>query len=102
MYKRQQTPEAIVIYLADAISGSRPGARKDSYEQYIQRIEGIESAAKEVGGDSIEEVYAIRAGREVRIIVKPLLVSDDEAKIMAKKIVIHIKSNTARVAIAKE
>ncbi len=88
-----QTPEAIVIYLADAISGSRPGARKDSYEQYIQRIEGIESAAKEIGGDSIEEVYAIRAGREVRIIVKPLLVSDDEAKIMAKKIVEEIEKN---------
>jgi ribonucrease Y len=81
-----QTSEAVVIYLADAISGARPGARKDSYEQYIQRIEGIENAAKEIGGDKIEEVFAIRAGRELRVVVKPTVVSDDEAVIMAKKI----------------
>ena len=87
-----QTPEAVVIYLADAISGSRPGARKDSYEQYIQRIEGIEKAAKEVGKDKIE-VYAIKAGREVRVIVKPLLVSDDDAKVMAKDIAEEIEKN---------
>lgn len=81
-----QSPEAVIIYLADAISGSRPGARKDSYEQYIQRIEGIENVAKEIGGDKIDEVFAIKAGREVRIIVKPNLVSDDEAVVMAKDI----------------
>lgn len=86
-----QTPEAVVIYLADAISGARPGARKDSYEQYIQRIEGIENAAKEVGGDKIEEVFAIRAGRELRVIVKPTVVSDDEAIVMAKKIAENIE-----------
>lgn len=88
-----EAPEAVVIYLADAISGARPGARKDSYEQYIQRIEGIENAAKEIGGDKIEEVYAIKAGREVRIIVKPTLVSDDDAKIMAKDIAEEIEKN---------
>jgi ribonucrease Y len=86
-----EAPEAVVIYLADAISGSRPGARKDSYEQYIQRVEGIENAAKEVGGDKIKEVYAIKAGREVRIIVKPSAVSDDDAKIMAKDIAQEIE-----------
>ena len=86
-------PEAVVIYLADAISGARPGARKDSYEQYIQRIEGIENAAKDIGKDKIEEVYAIKAGREVRIIVKPSLVSDDDAKIMAKDIAEEIEKN---------
>jgi ribonucrease Y len=85
------TPEAVVIYLADAISGARPGARKDSYEQYIQRIEGIETAAKEVGKDKISEVYAIKAGREIRIIVRPNLVSDDEAKVMAKDIAEEIE-----------
>lgn len=78
--------EAVIVYIADAISGSRPGARKDSYEQYIQRIEGIENAAKDVAGDKIEDVFAIRAGRELRVIVKPILVSDDEAKVMAKNI----------------
>lgn len=86
-----QCVEAVVIYLADAISGARPGARKDSYEQYIQRIEGIEGAAKEVGKDKIQEVYAIKAGREIRIIVKPNLVSDDEAKVMAKDIAQEIE-----------
>ncbi len=78
--------EAVVVYLADAISGARPGARKDSYEQYIQRIEGIENAAKDVAGDKIDDVFAIRAGRELRVIVKPIMVSDDEAKVMAKQI----------------
>jgi len=78
--------EAVLVYLADAISGSRPGARKDSYEQYIQRIEGIENAAKDVAGDKIADVFAIRAGRELRVIVKPIMVSDDEAKVMAKQI----------------
>lgn len=88
-----QSPEAVVIYLADAISGARPGARKDSYEQYIQRVEGIENAAKEIGKDKIDEVYAIKAGREVRVIVKPTLVSDDDAKIMAKDIAEEIEKN---------
>ncbi len=78
--------EAVIVYLADAISGARPGARKDSYEQYIQRIEGIENAAKDVAGDKIDDVFAIRAGRELRVIVKPIMVSDDEAKVMAKQI----------------
>jgi ribonucrease Y len=81
-----QSVEAVIVYLADAISGSRPGARKDSYEQYIQRIEGIENAAKEIGGDKLEEVFAIRAGRELRVIVKPSHVSDDEMKVLAKEI----------------
>ncbi len=85
------SPEAVVIYLADAISGSRPGARKDSYEQYIQRIEGIENAAKDIGKDKIDEVFAIKAGREIRVIVKPNLVSDDEAKVMAKDIAEEIE-----------
>jgi ribonuclease Y len=84
--------EAVIVYLADAISGSRPGARKDSYEQYIQRIEGIENAAKEVGEDKLEEVFAIRAGRELRVIVKPNHVSDDETTVLAKEIADKIES----------
>ncbi len=79
-----QSVEAVIVYLADAISGARPGARKDSYEQYIQRIEALENVAKEVGGDKIEEVFAIRAGRELRVIVKPNLISDDEMTVLAK------------------
>jgi ribonuclease Y len=86
-----QSVEAVIVYLADAISGSRPGARKDSYEQYIQRIEGIENAAKEIGGDKLEEVFAIRAGRELRVIVKPSHVSDDEMTVLAKKIAENVE-----------
>jgi len=63
------------------------------YEQYIQRIEGIENAAKEVGGKKIDEVFAIKAGREIRIIVKPNLVSDAEAVVMAKDIAEEIEKN---------
>jgi ribonucrease Y len=86
-----QSVEAVIVYIADAISGARPGARKDSYEQYIQRIEGLESVAKELGGDKLEEVFAIRAGRELRVIVKPALISDDEMTVLAKDIALNIE-----------
>jgi ribonuclease Y len=86
-----QSVEAVLVYIADAISGSRPGARKDSYEQYIQRIESLESVAKELGGDKIEEVFAIKAGRELRVIVKPALISDDEMTVLAKDIATNIE-----------
>lgn len=86
-----QSVEAVIVYIADAISGSRPGARKDSYEQYIQRIESLENVAKELGGDRLEEVFAIKAGRELRIIVKPALISDDEMTVLAKDIALSIE-----------
>ena len=86
-----QSVEAVIVYLADAISGARPGARKDSYEQYIQRIEALEGVAKELGGDKIEEVFAIRAGRELRVIVKPALISDDEMTVLAKDLAATIE-----------
>ncbi|PKN02583.1 ribonuclease Y [Candidatus Dojkabacteria bacterium HGW-Dojkabacteria-1] len=86
-----QSVEAVLVYIADAISGARPGARKDSYEQYIQRIESLENVAKELGGDKIEEVFAIKAGRELRIIVKPALISDDEMTVLAKDIASSIE-----------
>ena len=86
-----QSVEAVLVYIADAISGARPGARKDSYEQYIQRIESLENVAKELGGDRLEEVFAIKAGRELRIIVKPGLISDDEMTVLAKDIATSIE-----------
>lgn len=86
-----QSVEAVLVYIADAISGARPGARKDSYEQYIQRIESLENVAKELGGEKIEEVFAIKAGRELRIIVKPALISDDEMTVLAKDIASSIE-----------
>ncbi|NLE31249.1 ribonuclease Y [Candidatus Dojkabacteria bacterium] len=86
-----QSVEAVIVYLADAISGARPGARKDSYEQYIQRIEALENVAKELGGDKIEEVFAIKAGRELRVIVKPALITDDEMTVLAKDLAATIE-----------
>lgn len=78
--------EAVIVHIADAISGARPGARRDSYEAYIKRVEGVENAAREVGGDKLEDVYAIHAGREIRVIVKPSGVTDEEITVMAKEI----------------
>lgn len=83
--------EAWLVHIADAISGARPGARKDSYEQYVKRIEAIEGIAKEVGGEKIVEVFAIRAGRELRVLVNPSTTNDNEIKVMAKKIADEIQ-----------
>jgi ribonuclease Y len=83
--------EAWIVYIADAISGARPGARRDSYEQYVKRIEGIENAAKEIGGDKITEVFAVRAGRELRVLVDPATTDDNAMKVLAKKIVENIQ-----------
>ncbi len=90
-----QSIEAVIVHIADAISGARPGARRDTYEAYIKRVEGIESVAKEIGGEKLDEVYAIHAGREIRVIVKPAETSDDEITVMAKEIADEIhKSQT--------
>ncbi len=81
-----QSIEAVIVHIADAISGARPGARRDSYDSYIKRVEGIESVAREVGGDKVEDVYAIHAGREIRVIVNPSEITEDEITVMAKEI----------------
>ena len=79
-----QTPEAYLVQAADAISASRPGARRETLDAYIKRLEQLESIADSF--DGVEKSYAIQAGREIRIIVKPEKVSDDEMTIMARKI----------------
>ncbi len=76
--------EAVIVYIADAVSGGRPGARREDFEQYLKRIETIEKVAKEFKG--VRDVYALQAGRELRVIVKPEEVSDEDAVIMAQKI----------------
>ncbi|MBD3329032.1 ribonuclease Y [Candidatus Dojkabacteria bacterium] len=83
--------EAWIIHVADAISGARPGARKDSYDQYIKRVEALEDTAKKIGGDKVDDVYAIHAGREVRVLVKPDITDDDEITLLAKQIADEIK-----------
>ena len=79
-----QTPEAYLVQAADAISASRPGARRETLDAYIKRLEQLESIADSFEG--VEKSYAIQAGREIRIIVKPEKISDDEMTIMARKI----------------
>lgn len=102
-----QSVEAVVVYIADAISGARPGARKDSYEQYIKRVESLENVAHNVGGDSIDEVFAIHAGREVRVIVKPQVIEDTEIPVLAKNISDKIEETqtypgTVKVTVIRE
>ena len=79
-----ETPEAYLIQAADAISASRPGARRETLEAYIKRLEQLESIADSFKG--VEKSYAIQAGREIRIIVSPEKVSDDETVVMARDI----------------
>jgi len=78
-----------IISAADAISGGRPGARRESLEQYLKRIESLESVANSFAG--VEKSYAIQAGREIRIMVKPTEVDDLEAMRLARDIVKKIE-----------
>lgn len=76
--------EAVIVYIADAVSGGRPGARHEDFGEYLKRIKTIEDAAKTKKG--VKEAYALQAGRELRVIVRPDEVTDDEALIIAEKI----------------
>ena len=75
--------ESIIVYIADAVSGGRPGARHEDFEEYLKRIKTIEDVAKTKKG--VKEAYALQAGRELRVIVKSDEISDDESKILASK-----------------
>lgn len=77
-------PESAVVLLADAVSAVRPGARKESLEKYLERLEAIEKIAKSYEG--VREAYAVSAGRDLRVIVEPDLVSDAKMVELAKNI----------------
>jgi len=84
-----QSLEAVLVSIADAISGARPGARKDNYEDYVKRIKALEDIAKQY--KEVGEAYAIHAGREVRVIFRPEVTSDDDVTILSRKIAKEIE-----------
>jgi ribonucrease Y len=86
-----KTLEAIIVKTADAISGARPGARRESTEQYIQRLKELENLTNSFAG--VEKSYAIQAGREVRIFVKPEEITDLQAERLSKDIARKIEQD---------
>src|SRR5918996_703520 len=84
-----QTVEAVLVIAADAISASRPGARGESLEHYIKRLETLEKLA--AGKKGVERVYALQAGREIRVIVKPTEIDDDTAVLLSHEIAREIE-----------
>jgi ribonuclease Y len=80
----QRTIEAVLAQIADGISGGRPGARRESLETYIKRLERLEEICSSYPG--VEKTYAMQAGREVRVMVKPGDIDDLQAQVMARDI----------------
>ena len=79
-----KTPLAFIIQAADAISASRPGARRENVESYVKRLENLEEISSSFEG--VEQAFAVQAGREVRIMVKPDVISDDQVILLARSI----------------
>jgi ribonuclease Y len=86
-----ETPIAVLVQAADSISGARPGARRESLENYIKRLEKLESIANQ--WDGVIKTYAIQAGRDLRVIVEPSIVNDTTADEMADSIATRIQED---------
>lgn len=85
-----ETPESIIVQVADALSGSRPGARRDSIENYIKRLSELEAIATGLSG--VEKAFAIAAGREIRVLVNPEKLSDLDTHSLARTIATTIEA----------
>jgi ribonuclease Y len=101
----QDTVEAVIVEAADAISGARPGARRESYEQYVKRVRTLEEIANSFEG--VQQSYALQAGREVRIIVRPEAIDDLAAQLLSKNIARKIEESMTypgqiRVTVIRE
>jgi len=99
------TVEAVLTQAADSCSGGRPGARRESLESYVQRLERIEAIAGAKKG--VEKVFAMQAGRELRVMVKPEIVDDLEAHVLAREVAKQIEEELTypgkvRVAVIRE
>ena len=103
--KEQESFEAVIVQVADAISASRPGARKESLETYLKRLENLENIATSFKG--VDKCYAIQAGRELRVLVDNEIISDDKVEMVARDIATKIESELkypgiVRVTVIRE
>ncbi|MCW2888036.1 MAG: ribonucrease [Streptosporangiaceae bacterium] len=101
-----RTVEAVLTQAADAISGSRPGARRESLEAYVKRLERLEEIAKSKH-EGVEKVFAMQAGREIRVMVKPDAVDDIQAQVIARDIAKQVEDELTypgqiRVTVVRE
>ncbi|MBD3363478.1 ribonuclease Y [Candidatus Dojkabacteria bacterium] len=100
-----KTREALLVNIADAISGTRPGARRDNYEDYIKRVKALEDIGNK--NEEVKQTFAIHAGREIRVIIDPKKADDKQSKVLAYKIAREIEDTqeypgTVKVNVIRE